>query len=43
LDRIAPVISLGRDVVHLHTRVRLDWELLPEGDDGSWQREQAVG
>ena len=43
LDRIGPAVSFGDDAVRFHTRVSVDCGLLPDGYDGSWQREQPAG
>ena len=42
-DRHGPAISFDDDAVRFHTRVTCDCALLPEGYDGSWQREQPAG
>ncbi len=42
-DRIAPAVSFGHDAVRFHTRVSIDSAALPEGYDGSWQRDESAG
>ena len=42
-DRIAPAVSFGDDAVRFHTRVSIDCAVLPEGYDGSWQRDESRG
>jgi hypothetical protein len=39
-DRISPVVSFGADAMRCHAKVLIDCGVLPEGDDGSWQREE---
>ena len=42
-DRLAPAVSFGDHAVRFHTRVITDCDVLPEGYDGSWRREQPAG
>lgn len=34
-------MSFGDDAFRLHTRVMIDFGLLPEGYDGSWRRDES--
>ena len=42
-DRIGPAVSFGDGAVRFHTRVSIDCAALPEGYDGSWQRDRSAG
>ena len=42
-DRIGPAISFGDAAVRIHTPVITDCDMLPEGYDGSWTRDESAG
>ncbi len=42
-DRLGPALSFGDDAVRFYARVTCACGMLPEGYDGSWQREQPAG
>jgi hypothetical protein len=41
--RSCTVDEFGDDAVRFHTRVIADCGVLPEGYDGSWQRDRSAG
>ena len=39
-DRVGPAMSFGDDAFRLHTRMLIDFGVLPAEYDGSWRRDE---